>query len=238
MWSSDVATQYYVWIRESSSFAVKLASRRNCVGSGMDIPERTAGLDARRVCGMFKSFVELKNELELKDGVPVPVFRRMTPGVIMAGLHVSRSEADRIQAALVAGGWIEPDKFTPTRQGMGLAQHIDRPKLRRAEAEAILGKVIEWADHTNAEDGARVKVKTIHLYGSLERVADEVGDIDLFVEFTTMDLEMDLQPEDMEREAELSEELTGISEYVRPSSGLDRMMMDDVPMRLVFPRVD
>jgi predicted nucleotidyltransferase len=120
---------------------------------------------------------------------------------------------------------------------MGLSQHIDRPKLSRAEAEAILDRVIQWADHTNVEAGARVKVKAIHLYGSLERGADEVGDIDLFVEFTTMDLEMDLQPEDMEREEELCEELTYISDYLSPSSVLERMMMHDVPMRQVFPHV-
>jgi len=187
---------------------------------------------------MFKTFVEQKADVELKDGVPLPVVRRMTPDVISAGLNVSRSDAVRIQASLVAEGWIEPDKLTPTRRGMGLAQHTDRTKLPRAEAEAILRKVIEWADHTNAEAGARVRVKAIHVYGSLERGADEVGDVDLFVEFTTMDLEMDLQPEDMEREEELCEELADISDYLSPSSVLDRMMMDDVPMRLVFPHVD
>ena len=118
---------------------------------------------------------------------------------------------------------------------MALTHHVDRPKLPRAEAEVILGQVLEWADRTNAVADARVKVTAIHLYGSLERGADEVGDIDLFIEFTTMDLGEDMQPEDMERESELCEELSAISEYVSPSSALDRMMMDDVSMRQVFP---
>ncbi len=204
----------------------------------MDIPEKIADLDSGVVSQMFKTFVEQKTEVELNDGVRLPVVRRMTPEVISAGLGVSRSEAVRIQEKLVAEGWIDPDKFTPTRRGMGLAQHIDRPKLPRAEAKAILSQVIEWADRTNADTGARVKVKAIHLYGSLERDVDEVGDIDLFVEFTTMDLDMDLQPEDMEREEELCKELTDISDYLSPSSVFDRMMMADVPMRQVFPHVD
>lgn len=79
-------------------------------------------------------------------------------------------------------------------------------------------------------------MKTIHLYGSLAQGADEVGDVDLFVEFTTMDLAMDLQREDMDRENELCEELTSISDYLSPSSWLDREMMGDVSMRQVFPQ--
>ena len=43
----------------------------------------------------------------------------------------------------------------------------------------------------------------------MERGADEVGDVDLFVEFTTMDLGDDLQSDDQEREDELAEELAG-----------------------------
>lgn len=204
----------------------------------MDLPEKIAGLDARRVREMFNNFLEREMEVEWKDGMPLPVVRRMTPDMIEAELHVAPVEAQRIQAELVVEDWIEPEKFTPTRKGMALAQHIDRPKLQRAEAEALLDKVLEWAERTNAVADARVKVKAIHLYGSLERGADEVGDIDRFVEFTTLDLDMDLEPEDMEREGELCEELTGISDYLSPSTGLDRLMMEDVPMRQVFPRVD
>ncbi len=204
----------------------------------MDIPEKIAGLDARKVRELFKSFVEHDGELDWKDGVPVFVIRGMTANVIKKGLGLSPTEADRVQTALISEGWLDPDKLTPTREGMGLAQHIDRPKISCADAEVILGKVIEWADSTNGQTGAWVKVKAIHLYGSLARGADQVDDIDLFVEFTTMDLEMDLQPEDMEREDELSEELSAISDRISPSSAIDRMMMSDVLMRQVFPPID
>jgi hypothetical protein len=204
---------------------------------GMDLPDRIAGLDPRQVREMFKNFLERDTEVEDRNGVPFPVVRRMTPDVIEAELQVPPAEAQRIQAWLVTEGWIEPDKFTPTRKGMALAQHSERPKISRAEAEAILGQVLNWADHTNSVPDARVKVKTIYLYGSLERGADEVGDIDLFVGFTTLDLGMDLQPEDIEREDQMIEELTDISDYLSVSSDLDQMMMDDVPKRQIFPRL-
>lgn len=202
----------------------------------MELPEKIADLDARRVREMFKNFTEQESEMDWNDGVPVVKIRRMTPDFIARQLETASGEAQRIQAALVAEGWIEPEKFTPTRKGMALSQHDDRPKLPRAEAEALLAKVLVWADRTNAVADARVKVKTIHLYGSMLKGADEVGDVDLFVEFTTMDLDMDLQCEDMDRENELCEELTNISDYLSPSTGLDREMMSDVPMRQVFPR--
>lgn len=203
----------------------------------MELPDKIAGLDARLMREMFKNFVAQKTEMDWNDGAPIVKARRMTPDFIEEQLGVSFVEAQRIQAELVAEGWIELEKFTPTRKGMAIAHHVDRPKLPRAEAEAILDKVLDWADRTNAVANARVRVKTIYLYGSLERGAEEVGDVDLFVEFTTMDLGMDLQYEDTEREDELCEQLIGISDYLSPSTGLDREMMDDVPMRRVFPRV-
>jgi predicted nucleotidyltransferase len=204
----------------------------------MDLPETIAGLDPQQVREMFKNFLQRDTEVEDRNGVPFPVVRRMTPDVIAAELQVPLTEAQHIQAALVTEGWIEPAKFTPKRKGMGLAQHRDRPKISRTKAGEILDQVLDWADQKNAVLDARVKVKTIHLYGSLERDADEVGDIDLFVEFTTLDLGMDLQPEDAEIEDELLKDLTGISDYLSLSSYLDRMMMDDVPKRQIFPRAN
>ncbi len=202
----------------------------------MELPEKIVGLDARRIREMFKNFTALKSEMDWNNGLPIMKIPQMTPDFIAEQLETASGEAQRVQAALVAEGWIEPEKFTPTRKGMALSQHVDRPKLPRAEAEALLDKVLEWADRTNAAAGARVKVKTIHLYGSLVQGADEVGDVDLFVDFTTMDLGEDLQCEDTEREDELREELTSISQYLSPSSCFERELMSDVQMRLVFPR--
>jgi predicted nucleotidyltransferase len=202
----------------------------------MELPEKIAGLDIERVREMFKNFTVQKTEIEWNDAHPVVKVRRMNPDFIAGQLVTSSGEAQRIQAALVAEGWIEADKFTPTRKGMALSQHVDRPKLPRAVAEALLTKVLDWADRINAVADARVKVKTIHLYGSMLQAADEVGDVDLFIEFTTMDLDVDLQCEDMDRENELSEELASISDYLSPSSWIDRELMNDVPMRQEFPR--
>ncbi len=184
---------------------------------------------------LFKSFAELKSELRRNESVLSLAVRRMTPEYVAEFLDLPNAEASRIQSELIAEGWIHEEKLTPTRKGMGLAQHIDREKISRAEAEALVERVISWAVATNAKISARVKIKEIHLYGSLQRAAAWVDDVDLFVEFTTMDLGMDLQPEDMELEHRLCEELCAISDRLSPSTVFDRMSMHDVPTRKVFP---
>jgi predicted nucleotidyltransferase len=204
----------------------------------MDLPEKIAGFDPRRVREMFRKFLEPNTEVEFRNGVFFQTVRRMTPDIIAAELQAPLAEAQRMQAALVTEGWLIPTQFTPTRKGMALAQHKDRPKISRVKAWEILDHVLDWADQKCSDPDARVRVKSIHLYGSLERNADEVGDIDLFVEFTTLDLGMDLQPEDQETEDELAKELGGISNYLSPSTCLDRMMMEDVPQRQIFPRAN
>jgi predicted nucleotidyltransferase len=203
-------------------------------GRAMELPKTIAGLDARKVREMFKDLMKRETEYTWKDGVPSVVIRRVTPELIAASLHASTEAAERIQVELVSEGWIEPAKFVPSTRGMALAQHVDRPRLTRAEAEGILDKALEWADRTNADPEARVKIKSIDLFGSLLRDQNDVGDVDLFVEFTTMDLGTDLESEDLAREDELGAELVAISEYISPSSDLDRMIMD-VPSQRIFP---
>jgi predicted nucleotidyltransferase len=202
----------------------------------MEIPQKIAGLDSHRMRQFFRAFVDQETVLDWQDGVPIGMVRKITAATIREGLSLQPDEADSVHKALLEEDWIDKEKFTPTRKGMALAHHVDRPKISLDQAQAILEEVLSWAERTNEPPEARVKVKTIYLFASLLRAAEFVDDIDLFVEFTTMDLEEELQPEDMERQDELCEELAAISERVSPSYVFDRMMMDDVPMRLVFPR--
>ncbi|MBW9076061.1 hypothetical protein [Agrobacterium deltaense] len=203
----------------------------------MDLPEKVADFDSQRIVGLFKSFLDREVEFQFVDGLLVRPDRKMSAQIIIDFLHITRPEAELVLKGLIVEGYLDPEKLVPTRRGMALSQISDRPKISRAEAEEILESVLVWADHVNADADARVKLKSIHLFGSLERGQPMVGDIDLFVEFTTLDLANDLQPEDQDREDELSDELVEISEYLSPSDALQREMMSDVPMRRIFPRV-
>src|SRR5664279_1966637 len=104
----------------------------------MELPEKIAGLDGRKVRDMFKAMMAIETKMEWNDGAPSIEPRRVTPELIETFFNVPEGEALRIQADLVAERWIEPSKFVPTMLGMALSQHVDRPKLARAEAEEIL----------------------------------------------------------------------------------------------------
>ena len=202
----------------------------------MELPEFIAHVESKKVRSMFKQFVDSEIKHKFVDGVLKIEKRSITHELIMESLNVPRAEAETIRTLLVSEGWIEAGKFIPTMRGMALAQHVDRPKISLEKADAIINEVLNWADGVNAELNARVRVKTIRLYGSVEQRKLEVSDIDLFVEFTTMDLGLDLQPEDWEREEELGEELVGISEYISPSPEFNRELMLEAKSRLIFPR--
>lgn len=201
----------------------------------MEIPEKVAGVETARMIELFQSFLALDPGFQFDNGELSYNPKRVSVEFVANTLSISLEEASKIQAELVTEGWIDAAKLIPTRKGMGLSQHVDRPKLSRDQADAILAEVVAWAHRVNADPEARVTVRTMHLYGSLQRREEQVGDIDLFIEFTTLDLGDDMQPEDMEREEELSEELAAISEYLSPASQFDRGLMSDVPTTLVFP---
>lgn len=199
----------------------------------MKLPDTIAGMDARSVRDLLAALMARDTDYEWVDGLPKLIPRRVTIKLIGDSLGLSNAEAARVQRDLVAEGWID-HRHAPTTRGMALAQHHDRPPLPRAEAEAVISEVIAWAERVNAESDGRVALKTIHLFGSMLGDAPEVGDVDLFVAFTTMDHRENVEPEDIEREDELCRELADISEYVSASDEVDRAMLG-ASQRLIFP---
>ncbi|MDR6831010.1 putative nucleotidyltransferase [Bosea robiniae] len=201
----------------------------------MDLPEKVAGVDPLKMRDLFVAFLDSEPGYQKVYGLRVPLPRHMTVEFIGHELAVSQVDAIQIQKRLISEGWLVAEKLSPTSKGMALSQYTDRPKIARAEAKKILASVLAWAADTNKVANARVKVKAIDLFGSVQRGEPFVGDVDIFVEFTTMDLGADLEPRDMAREAELLQQLSQISEYVSPSSAFDRELMSNVPRERVFP---
>ena len=167
------------------------------------------------------------------QGMPKMKPKRMDAVYVASKLQVSKDEANNIVRGLTEEGWLKPDKLVPTTRGMALAQHQNRPRITRREADEIVEQTIEWAKRVNAQDGARVKVLYIDLFGSYITLSGDVGDVDMVVKFNTHDLE-DLQPEDMEVEIELLEELRNISEYISPSDELDQLTLDGQKFKRIF----
>jgi predicted nucleotidyltransferase len=203
----------------------------------MEFPDKIVGVEKLKLRDMFKDFVGDETVGRWQNGKPVYSERKMTVDLIAGSLGISSDEAKHIQRGLVTEDLIDPKKLTPTPRGMALAQYIDRPRMPRAEAKNILGQIYGWAERTNAEDreNERVRVKAIYLFGSLERGEADVGDIDLFVLFTPSPLSGELEPEDIDRQDELSRELAMISEYISLHSELEQISMLHVPSWQIFP---
>lgn len=201
----------------------------------MELPEQVAGVAARQVRDMFGKFISTESEYDWTGGLPRLIPRKMDAAYISASLSTSSEAAEEIVSKLVQEGWLEEQKLIPTHAGMALAQHIDRPRIARAEAETLLEQVLVWVEAVNSDTEGRVLVRQVDLYGSLARGEPTVGDVDLVVTFTTMDLGEDLQPEDMDREDELRAELSAISEYLSPATELDKLAMPDADYRTIYP---
>jgi predicted nucleotidyltransferase len=196
------------------------------------LPESIAGLDPRLIRDMFATFVDAPTQYDSTGGFPRVVPRKMTADWIAAELDVGNDEGARVHMALIEGGWLDGTKGYPTHRGMALAQHIDRPRISREEAEKILERVVDWATAVNSDTTARVRVKLIELYGSLARGETEVGDIDLIVIYTP-DVQ-EIEPDDYDRQDELTEQLVAISEYISPASELDKIAMPDADYQAIF----
>jgi hypothetical protein len=64
----------------------------------MELPEKIAGLDARKVREMFKAMMATETKIEWNDGAPSIELRRVTPELVETSLDVPKAEALRILA--------------------------------------------------------------------------------------------------------------------------------------------
>lgn len=202
----------------------------------MILPPKIATLDPRRVRDMFKAFNEADTEYDLSGAAPKFVLRRMTRTYVRDELNLSDAKADEVHRSLIEEGWIDAERLCPAHQGMGLANHLDLPRISREEGLELVERVLDWVDRANADENSRVRIKSIELYGSLERGSADIGDVDIVVAFNTMDLDDGPLPEDMDREDELAAELTAISPYISPATELDKLGMPHANYRQIYPR--
>lgn len=197
----------------------------------MELPPKVAGRDPREMRDLFRAFVDEAREAEWSPTSPPRV---MDASYASLKLGLELPAAEKLVAALVDEGWLK-DRLVPSTRGMALANHNDRDRLPRAQADKIVRDLLDWADSLNAT-APRVGVMSIEIYGSYESALPDVGDIDVIVIFTTHDLIQsgDIEPEDEEREDELLEEIAAISEYISPAGLLDRLNMPHAKFRLIY----
>lgn len=199
----------------------------------MRLPNEVAGRDASEMRDLFKKFID-EGQTDFGGNFRVGTPRNMDASWVSARLNVTEEVARSIVEALVEEGYLK-ERLVPAIKGMALAGHLDRDRITRSEADRIIAKLIEWAKELEAT-GPRVRVKSLEIFGSYLTDADDLGDIDVVVIFTTYDLTQsgDLEPEDTEREDELCAEISSISEYISPHQLWDRLTLAGEEFRLIF----
>ena len=204
----------------------------------MELPDDICGYDPRAIRDAFKSFVDLPIKCDWVDGEPKIVPKLMTAEFLAGELGIDLPTAGRLVGCLTADGWLKADRAIPETMGMALAQHIDRPRLARAEADKIFAEVLQWAADHNRLTKGDIRIEELKVYGSYTKDTPDVGDIDLIV-ISNYDGLTDqglLQPKhDRQLDAALKK-LKAISEYVSPANAMDMMAMPHVDFTSVYRR--
>ena len=192
--------------------------------------ETICGIDAVRVRNALRVFLE-RETISFESGEFKIERKTLNADFLAKELGLTREEGESLLADLVAGGYIDKEKLTPTYLGMALANAEDRDRLPLNDAHGILNEFLCAVREVNAKPGARVLIERVHVFGSYLAGAETVGDIDLLIEAP---LPADCEPEDMEEKDVVMDEIK-VSDYLSFHDELDSVATE-AEKRLIYDR--
>lgn len=172
---------------------------------------------------VLKAFLDLPSQDYFQDGQYVRVPKRMSVPFIETELACSSEQAEALLGELLDMGYLLAERLIPTTQGMALMNARTDPRISRAQAQAIVNRLVEVAENENSRPGARMFIDQIDIFGSYVSDRADLGDVDVFVSIPLIE---DLQPEDMDEIDRLSNALQEISPYVSLHNELDPVAAD------------
>jgi predicted nucleotidyltransferase len=155
---------------------------------------KICGHRAIAIRNALHAFCKQPSRLDCSRDIPTLVSKKLTDSFIRRYMKLTAKEARRVLECLVSSGYVDPDKRTPTSRGMALVNAKARAPLPFERAKAILSRFLDAVVAANRRTRARVFVESVSVFGSYERSAEKVGDIDLLVIVTIPE---DVQPEDI-----------------------------------------
>lgn len=197
----------------------------------MEIRGKTiGGLDAVRVRDALRAFLAIETT-SFQDGEFRFERKKVTADFLARELLITEHEGGALLATLIADGYIDAGKLTPTYLGMALTQAEDRDRLPRAEADRILTEFLAAVSAANERTEGRILIERIHVFGSYFEGAETVGDIDLLIEAP---VPADVEPEDMEEYDQVIESVK-VSDYLSFHDELDVVAMG-ANKRVIYDR--
>lgn len=172
--------------------------------------KKIGGLDAVRVRDALRAFLDVETPMSFENGEVKIERKTLNVDFLAKELGLAETDGESLLADLIADGYIDKEKLTPTQQGMALAQAEDRDRLPLSEARDILNKFLDAVRRVNEKSEARVLVERVHVFGSYLAALETVGDIDLLIEAPLPD---DCEPEDMDEKDVVFHEIK-ISDYL------------------------
>jgi predicted nucleotidyltransferase len=177
------------------------------------------GLEAVRVRDAFIAFLEIET-VKFVNGEVRYERKTITDDFLAQQLNLDREQGAGLLAVLIADGYVDQAKRTPTPQGMALAHAQDRERLALGDARKILGNFLEAVRKVNARPELRMTIDRVHVFGSYLAGAETVGDIDLILDVPSPESEEDFEQLD----AVIAE--VHISEYLSFHEELDTTAAD------------
>ncbi|WP_133648520.1 hypothetical protein [Paraburkholderia flava] len=198
----------------------------------MEIRSKTiGGLEAVQVRDALRAFLAIETPMSFEDGEFKIERKTLTAEYLASELHMTEPEGAKLLATLIADGYIDKSKLTPTPLGMALAHGEYRDRLARSDADRILAEFLEAVKNVNAKPEARVFIERVYIFGSYFAGAETVGDIDLLIE---MPLPDDCEPEDMDEQDTVMDEIK-VSDYLSFHDEFDQIAAE-AEKRLVYDR--
>lgn len=189
------------------------------------------GFQATAVRDALRIFNDAETQLELVDGVPKLIPKRLTDAFLAEAMQIEQPEASTLLQTLISQGYVESASRTPTTLGMALIAAEDRDRLPWDQAHTVLEKFLEAVRSANARPGARVFIEKIRVFGSYFEKRQTVGDIDLQI---FAPLPEDCEPEDWNEQDALFADIK-ISDYLSFHSELDSTATD-APGKTLYVR--
>jgi predicted nucleotidyltransferase len=146
-------------------------------------------------------------------------------------LGITAAEAAELLSGLIAEGYIDGTKRIPTPHGMALINAEDRERIPRNEADRILTAFLAAVRAANLRDNARVFIEEAHVFGSYDRGAADLGDVDILLKVV---LPEDCTPEVMDEHDDVVASVR-VSEYLSFHDEFD-LVAAQAPKRLIYDR--
>lgn len=177
---------------------------------------------------LLRAFTGLSSSFDTVDGQLTPHVNRLDSAFIAEHFGCGQDKAAALLAELISGGYVDGVRLAPLTLGKALSIEKNLPRISRADADAIVKKLVAAAVAANARPGARVFVESLDVFGSYVSARPTLGDVDVRL---VLWVDGEAQPENLYEMDEI-DEMLDVSEYLSLTDQWDTVAAEAVSKRI------